>query len=211
MNIYFEILGYFASIIVAVSLMMNSQIWLRWINLLGAILFSTYGFLISSYPVGVLNAIIAVTNIYFLIKMYFSKEYFTLLEMPKNDVYFSKFLEFHKNNIRFFFPDFEFNQSENTLRFYVLRNMVTAGVFIGKMIDKETLMIELDYVIPEYMDFKTGKYIYEQHKTYFLNKGIKKLAERTTNPKHEKYLSKMGFHKIDNENQKDMFVKVLEI
>ena len=49
-KIWLEIMGYTASIIVFFSLLMSSIIKLRWYNLLGASLFSLYGFLIGALP-----------------------------------------------------------------------------------------------------------------------------------------------------------------
>lgn len=65
-----EILGYAASIIVAVSLTMHSIVKLRVINLAGSFAFGTYGLLIGAYPVAVLNYFISVTNIYYLWKIH---------------------------------------------------------------------------------------------------------------------------------------------
>ncbi len=48
-----ELLGYTASLLIAVSLMMTSVLRLRVINLAGAAAFSAYGFLIGAVPVGV--------------------------------------------------------------------------------------------------------------------------------------------------------------
>jgi hypothetical protein len=62
----FEMLGYLASVFVAVSLTMRSLPRLRVINLIGALLFTAYGLIISAYPVAVVNAFIAVVNIYYL-------------------------------------------------------------------------------------------------------------------------------------------------
>ena len=54
-----EWFGYAASLMVAVSLMMSSIVKLRWFNLVGATMFSTYGFIIGSLPVGFLNLFLA--------------------------------------------------------------------------------------------------------------------------------------------------------
>ena len=62
----FEMLGYAASVFVAVSLMMRSLVKLRVINLIGSVLFTTYGLIIGAYPVAVVNAFIVVVNIYYL-------------------------------------------------------------------------------------------------------------------------------------------------
>ena len=48
-------IGYIASLIVLVSLLMSSVKKLRWINLGGALLFGIYGFLIGSLPTGFMN------------------------------------------------------------------------------------------------------------------------------------------------------------
>ncbi|HSV76380.1 MAG TPA: hypothetical protein VLH37_05040 [Bacteroidales bacterium] len=61
-----EWIGYIASVVVAVSLMMVSIVKLRWLNLVGSAVFSFYGFAIGAYPVGVLNLFIALVNIYYL-------------------------------------------------------------------------------------------------------------------------------------------------
>ena len=66
----FEMLGYSASVLVAISLMMQSVVKLRTINLVGAILFSIYGVMIGAFPVAFLNGFIAVANIYYLHQMY---------------------------------------------------------------------------------------------------------------------------------------------
>lgn len=64
-----EILGYVASILIAISLMMESVRKLRIINFIGAALLGTYGLLIDSMPVMLVNYFIALTNIYYLLKM----------------------------------------------------------------------------------------------------------------------------------------------
>ena len=62
----FEMLGYLASVFVAVSLMMRSLTKLRVINLIGALLFTAYGLIIGAFPVAVVNAFIALVNVYYL-------------------------------------------------------------------------------------------------------------------------------------------------
>jgi hypothetical protein len=63
---YFELLGYSASVLVAVSLTMRTLTRLRVINMVGSLLFTIYGFIIGAYPVAVLNAFIVLVNIYYL-------------------------------------------------------------------------------------------------------------------------------------------------
>lgn len=198
---FLEWFGYLASIIVLISLSMSSIVKLRWLNLLGASLFSTYGFLIHALPVGLLNLTIALIDVYFLFKMYTEKEYLKILEIDSKSLYLQYFLNFYEKDIKKFFPDFIFNPDEDTVIFFVLRNLIPAGLFIGKKKNNTTLYVELDYVIPEYRDLKIGNYIFIENKEYFANKGFSKVIAYSTNEFHDKYLKKMGFKeklKIEN-------------
>ncbi|GAB2650915.1 YgjV family protein [Vibrio panuliri] len=64
-----EILGYAASIMVAISLTMKDIVKLRVLNFIGCALFTAYGLMIDSWPVVLTNGFIACVNIYFLAKM----------------------------------------------------------------------------------------------------------------------------------------------
>ena len=76
-----EIVGYVASVLVAISLMMSSILRLRIINLIGSLAFTVYGVLIHAYPVAVVNALIVLINLYYLRQMLGSREFFRLLRV----------------------------------------------------------------------------------------------------------------------------------
>ncbi|SHI23068.1 YgjV family protein [Ferrimonas marina] len=65
-----EWVGYLASILVAISLMMSNIKALRWWNMAGAALFVAYGTAISAIPVALVNGFIVLINIYYLYKIY---------------------------------------------------------------------------------------------------------------------------------------------
>ncbi|QEN06411.1 hypothetical protein EW093_16105 [Thiospirochaeta perfilievii] len=58
------------SFVVLISLTMGSIIKLRWINLIGAAMFSVYSILIGSFPTFIMNFGIVLIDIYFLTKLY---------------------------------------------------------------------------------------------------------------------------------------------
>ena len=64
-----EWIGYAASIFICISMFMKDIVKLRFINLIGCILFSIYGFIIKAYPVAIVNVVISCTNIYYLYKI----------------------------------------------------------------------------------------------------------------------------------------------
>lgn len=205
---FLEWLGYAASIIVAISLLMSSIVKLRWLNLFGSALFAVYGFMINALPVGVINLVILIINIYYLYKIYTEKEYFKLLEITEDSKYLTYFLEFYKKDIAKYFPGFDFDLSKTAVSFYVLRNLAVAGVFVGSKLDNETLAIDLDFVIPEYRDFKLGRYVLIENEEIFKRLGYKKLCSFSYTEKHNSYLRKMGF--IDsNEYGRPALVKLL--
>ena len=49
---------------------------LRIVNMIGAATFAVYGYLIGSWPVAGMNAFIVLINVYFLLQIYRSSEYF---------------------------------------------------------------------------------------------------------------------------------------
>jgi hypothetical protein len=65
----FDVIGYVASVLVAVSLMMSNIVRLRVLNLLGALTFVTYGALIEAWPVAFMNTFIVGINIWYLVQM----------------------------------------------------------------------------------------------------------------------------------------------
>lgn len=183
-----EWIGYAASVIVLVSLSMTSIVKLRWYNLVGAILFSAYGFLIGALPVGIMNFLIVCANLYNLRKMYTRKEDFKIIQVKKDDELLKQLLNFHSKDIYNFAPNFQ--QKPDQLALFVLRDMSVAGIFIGTKEDN-TLKIDLDYALPQYRDFKVGAYLYKK-----LNNILEK-HEVDLVYYHEnldfKYMEKMGF------------------
>jgi len=188
-------IGYFASGVIALSMTMNSILKFRWVNIVGAFTFAVYGYLIGAFPVLLLNSIIVLVDIYYLNKIYTKKNLFDTIEVNTHSKYLRKFLDFYKDDIEKFFPDFDYNPSLNTVSFYVLRNMTVAGLFLAHREGDDTLKVGLDYSIPEYRDYKNGKYLYESLKENFKKEGYKKVVAESGSEFHDKYLLKLGFKK----------------
>ncbi|PKQ68672.1 YgjV family protein [Labilibaculum manganireducens] len=183
-----EWIGYAASVLVLISLTMTSIVKLRWYNLTGAILFSAYGFLIGSLPVGIMNFLIVCANLYNLQKMYKRKEDFKIIEIKENDELLTHFLDFYKKDIKSFFPDYKMEKGQ--LGMFVLRDMAVAGIFIGSK-DQTELRIEMDYALPQYRDFKVGAYLYNQLSDILQKHDINSVYFDTGI--NLKYMEKMGF------------------
>jgi len=170
--------------------------------------FSTYGFLIKAYPVGILNGIIVLVDIYYLSKIYSKNEIFEILEINAESEYLIRFLRFHNARIQKFLPGFSYNPDMNTGSFYILRNMSIAGLFLAHRENKTELHVGLDYVLPEYKDFKNGKYVYFKLKDKFIAEGYTRVVAKGNDLNYFKYLEKLGFTEVEpGVFQKDLKVK----
>ena len=191
-------IGYIGSTIVLISLLMSSIKKLRWINLIGAVVFAFYGFMIPSIPTGVMNVGIAIIDIVFLVKMYKQKDFFRVFPI-KSTEYLDQFFKFYRNDIEQFQALDEDALKNAPVKFYVLRNMTPASVFIAEEYDSKTLEIKLDYAIPQYRDFKIGKYVFEDQKDYFSDLGYSKFVVFSDKKEHINYIKKMGFEEYNKE------------
>ncbi len=194
-QVVLEWIGYVASLIVLISLLMSSLKKLRWINLGGALLFGIYGFMIGSIPTGLMNVGIVMIDAFYLAKMYISKEFFRILPIQNNSEYLKSFVDFYEEDIKKYHHSSNIGLEESVIKLFILRNMNPAGVFVCNEYDKKTLEITFDYVIPLFRDFKIGQFIFEKQKLYFLGKGYNRFVVFTDNLKHINYLKKMGFVK----------------
>lgn len=185
-----EIIGYAGSVLVAVSLMMSSVVKLRVINFAGALIFSIYGFIIGALPVGILNGFIAVVDLYYIYEIFSAKELFKVLVSHQESDYLKYFLDYHQKEIKKFFPAFEFVPGENREIFFILRNLVPAGLVCAEKINETSLFVRLDYAIPGYRDFKMGKYVYQK---FLRESGIRKIYTEMGSEEHNKYLRRMGY------------------
>ena len=201
-----QYIGFAASAIIALSMTMNSFLKFRWINLVGASTFATYGILIQAWPVAALNGFIVCVDIYYLVKIYSRSDLFDILEIRNDNRYLLKFLDFHHKDIQTFFPGFIYKPDMNTVSFFVLRNTNVAGIFLAHREGDETLTVGLDYVAPQYRDYRNGRFLYEGLKGRFIGDGFSKIKSSGNTKAHAKYLKRVGFM----QKEEDIFIKELK-
>ncbi|PLX01305.1 MAG: hypothetical protein C0594_13340 [Marinilabiliales bacterium] len=202
---WMEIVGYLASAFIAFAMMNTSFIRLRLFGLIGNVLFIVYGLLIHAYPIAFVNFIIAVVNVIYLFKLYHKQEYFKIQEIRNDNKYLLAFIDFYRNDIHKSIPQFKYYCEECSIGFFVLRNMAVAGVFLAKEHSPGVIMVILDYVIPQYRDFKLGSFLFVKSKEYFKNLGYSEIRSLAKTQAHKKYLIKMGFQQAKDEKG-DCFV-----
>ncbi len=188
-----ELLGYVASALIAMSMMMSSVLWLRVINLTGAVAFTIYGLLIHAYPVAALNGLIVFVNGGYLLRMLTTKEYFQLLQLEPQSDYLEYFLGFYRADILKLVPDFQYQPVENQVTLFILRDCKPVGVFIAVETSVGVLRVVLDFVIPRYRDLKVGRYLFVDQAEFFRARGITEIVVRSRTKEFASYLLKVGF------------------
>jgi hypothetical protein len=195
-EIFTLIVGYAASLLLAISLLINNDFKFRWLNTWGCIAFITYGILIHAYPIIVTNFMLLLINGIQLIKIYRKNENFDLLEFSKADELIHKFLSFHHKDIKNYFPEYDPEDKTNNISFVVLRDMVIANIFVATVMEDGTALVKINYTVPKYRDYKVGKFLFQKEKQLFVSRGISRLVyTHVFNKQHEHYLLKMGFEK----------------
>jgi hypothetical protein len=188
----YELVGYIASVLVAVSLMMSSILRLRIINLMGAALFAVYGVLIGSVPVAVVNIFIIFVNIYYLVRIFGAREYFRILEVGPESEYLRHFLDHNRKDILRYEPQAVTQPLRHHMIFFVLRGVIPAGLVVGERRGDGVFLIHLDYVLPGYRDFKVGDFLYRRAE-FLRERGVTRVIARAENRTHAKYLRRVGF------------------
>jgi GNAT superfamily N-acetyltransferase len=189
----FEIVGYLASILIAISVMNTNVLRLRIFNVIGAACFVVYGFLIKAWPVAGLNLFVVSINSFHLYRIFSSREFFKILEVPADSAYLRHFLAHHLKDIRRYYHHFDYQPGVNQVTLFVLRDTVPAGLFIGEVMPNGDLNVTLDYVVPDYRDLKVAKFLLQEQVDFFRERGVKRLVSSAGTDKHAKYLKNIGF------------------
>jgi hypothetical protein len=188
-----ELIGYLASILIVVSLLMASVLKLRVINLVGAVVFSAYGLLIGSLPIVLTNVAIVLIDVYYLAMMLRDRSrdaYFEVVEVDPASPLVSRFVEHHRRDIALFQPDFE-GVHDDHLGWMVLRDAIPVGLVLATR-DGDQGRIDLDYVIHAHRDFTPGSVLFGTSGA-FGARGIREVVATGPTDDHRRYLERMGF------------------
>lgn len=187
----YTVIGYLGSALVVTSLAMRSILKLRLIGLAGAITFVAYGYLIDAWPIVWTNVVIVLIHLHFLREIRRPDEYFKVLEVRSVSNYLRHFLDHYAEDIEAAWPGFRYRPEERPLTLFILRDLVPAGLFVAKVLDDDTLALELDYAIPGYRDFKIGRYLYAG--SSLRDRGFRRIVAEPPGENAADYLAKMGF------------------
>lgn len=208
-----EWVGYLASVLLVISMLMSSIVRLRWINLFGAAIFSTYGFLIAAYPVALLNLFITFADIYYLARIYRESDSYRMWHVGRDKRYLRYFLNHYSDEIRKYYPRFKYEdlgKKKERQEIFILRNLVPAGLIIARETGPRTVFIDLDFAIPRYRDLKLGRYFYKVKGGEYKTRGFEGFETEVETSEHARYMEKVGFKPETRADGKKVYVRPIK-
>ena len=187
-------IGYFASLLLVLSLAVSNSLRFRLFNSLGSIVFIVYGAIIGAIPVILTNGILLCINCYYLTRIYRKTGKFDTIEFKGDEILVQKFLEFHEKKINDQFPGFDPARLPYNLNFLITRDTVIVCIFSAKTSPDNNAEVLINYFTPEFHDQRLGGYIYQEEKNFLKSKGVKKITYETVAGKADKkFLRCLGF------------------
>ena len=205
-----EAIGYAASLLVVVSLSMTSILRLRLIGLVGSLTFLVYAVAIEAYPIAITNVVIASIHGWYLWRLLHRHEAFTVLHVAPTSKYLEYFCEFHRDEIHRFQPGWSYSPRSDQISAFVLRDLVPAGLFIAVPRNDDTLEVLLDFAIPQYRDFKLGRFVHSPRSGILRDISASRAVARAGSTAHTKYLERMGYRKIGGEGSDARYERSLK-
>ena len=203
-----ELVGYAASALIIISITQRSILRLRLIGLAGGLTFLVYALIIGAYPIAAVNLAASAIHIWYLRKLISRKEeVFRILHVRPDSLYLAEFLSFYRNEIQGRYqPEFTYEPRAGLITAFVLRDMVPAGLLIGSVEADGTFRVDLDFVIPQYRDFRIGQYVFSPDSALLDGIAPTVVWAEASNDDHASYLRRIGFKCTGDANRYELEV-----
>lgn len=186
----YELIGYVGSILIVVSLAMSSVIRLRIVNLIGAIVFTTYGILIGSLPVLLTNLVITGLDIFHLWRELSTRDVLGVISVAPDDPFLATFIDRYADDIATYGPP---DPTAADVQFVMVRDATLAGVFLGRSLGDRRLEVLVDYVAPPFRDLRHGVSLYDDDQRRFTDLGFDTVVAVDPHEHQQGYFAEMGF------------------
>lgn len=197
-----QILGYAASLIVFISLMMKSLAKLRVLNAAGSLLFVVFALATDSLPTAFLNLGIVVIDVFYFIRMTRVKDNFEIMTVQKDNEIVRRFYRINKKELDALFGEASFIKSEKIALFF--RNDDIAGLLAyssvvlpqsDSSVPESAAEILIDFVVPKYRDFAVGRHFFVKDVSFWKEQGYTCLLSSVPDKRHIPYLERLGFER----------------
>jgi hypothetical protein len=197
MNPWLEAAGWIGSALVVYSLTQARVLRFRWINFAGSVIATAYNAILGIWPFVAMNGVIAVINVYWLVRLYreaHDDATYEVVEVTPDDAYLQHVLRTHATDIAEFAPGFAAQPPPDEVRsaYLVQRGDETVGVVVVRDAGGGEAQVELDWVSQRFRDFTPGEFVYRRS-GIFAAKGFDRLVVPRALPRSLDYLHRVGF------------------
>jgi len=194
---WLEIIGWAGSALVVASLAQARVLRFRVLNLVGAVLATAYNGVLSIWPFVAMNGIIAVIDIYWLLRLQRERHddaTYEVVEVDPGDAYLAHVIGVNLQDIHTFQPGFRWDPSvPGRLAFLVLRGDETVGLVVVRDAGDGVGQVEIDYVTKRFRDFTPGEFVYRRSGV-FAEAGFRRLVAPADVADPQDYYARVGFH-----------------
>ena len=202
-----EIIGWAGSALVIISLAQARVLRFRVLNLAGALLAVLYNVALAIWPFAVMNAVIAVIDLYWLRRLHRERHdpaAYSVVEVAPRDAYLAHVIGTHLDDIRRFQPSYAGPVDDaSRWAFVVQRDAETVGAVVVRDEGAGTAVVELDYVTPRFRDFTPGEFVYARS-GLFAQHGVSRLVADPELASQTDYLRRVGFHEAGGTWSRDV-------
>jgi len=194
--LWLEVVGWAGSALVVASLTQARVLRFRVLNLVGAVAATAYNLALGIWPFVAMNGIIAVIDVYWLVRLQRERhddETYEVVQVDPTDAYLDHVLRVNLPDIRTFQPGFTWDRSAaGRLAFLVLRRDETVGVVVVRDLGAGVGQVEIDYVTKRFRDFTPGEFVYRRSST-FTDQGFRRLLAPADVADPQDYYARVGF------------------
>jgi energy-converting hydrogenase Eha subunit E len=167
---WLDVLGWGGSALLVFSLLQARVLRFRTLNLAACLILLVFNALIAVWPMVAMNAVLAVINVYFIVRLTRDRHddaAFEVIEVGTDDQYLAHVLSLHEADIRRFQPDFRWRRVDtedahpDQHAFVVVKGDETVGVVLLRA-DGDVARVHLDYVTPKYRNFSPGEFVWRR-------------------------------------------------
>ncbi len=192
---WLDLLGWFGSALLVVSLLQTRVLRFRVLNLVAAVVLTGFNVALEIWQLVTMNVVLSLINAWHIRKLVATRHdeaTFDVLEVGPNDEYLRHVLRMHEADILKFQPDLVWDGSApGRLAFLVQRGDETVGVVLVRD-DDGVAQVLLDYVTPRFRDFSPGEFVWRRS-TVLRERGFRRVV--TPAGMVDAYYGRVGFQR----------------
>ena len=161
-------------------------------------IFAISGVMVKSYLLAGSAFLTALVIIYRLRRQLEKNRSIEVILIPdRDDRFLNYFLDYYRDDISKYFPQFDFRIEEEFLVALLFSKMETIGLVVAEIKNEDTLRICIDYMVPKYRNSQLAKTFYQCELRCIDFLGYKQILIEPQSKEHNKYLERIGFKLVN--------------